>query len=80
MGTTALSTSYPQTLTFTPSIDHATLVLSYTLEVFPAGASPSTAKPAGTLNLGKPNVVSGAITAKSARQSRCFRRVGISPP
>jgi hypothetical protein len=63
IGTTAPSTSYPQTLTFTPSVDNSTLVLSYVLEVFPAGANSSTAKPAGTLNLGKPNVVSGAISA-----------------
>jgi hypothetical protein len=63
IGTTTSSTSYPQTLTFMPSVDHATAVLSYILEVFPAGTSPSTAKAAGTLNLGKPNVVSGAITA-----------------
>ena len=63
IGTTSSSTSYPQTLSFTASTDNSTLVLSYLLEVFTTGASPSTAKPVGTLNLGKPSVVGGVITA-----------------
>jgi hypothetical protein len=57
------STSYPKRLTFTASTDNNTLVLSYKLEVFKAGVNPATATPAGTLNLGKPPVVSGQITA-----------------
>ena len=57
------STSYPKTLTFTASADHATLVLGYKVEVFKAGVNPATAAPAGSVNLGKPPVVSGQITA-----------------
>ena len=61
--TSSSSTSYPQTLSFTASTDNSTLVLSYLLEVFTAGANPSTAKAVGSLNLGKPSVVGGVITA-----------------
>lgn len=55
-------TTVPQTLTFTPSVDHATLVTKYVFEVFTAGATPSTATPVRTLDLGKPSVVNGGIT------------------
>jgi hypothetical protein len=68
--TTAISTalssattrSIPPTLTFTASTDHATLVLSYRVDVFKAGVNPSTTAPVVSLNLGKPAVVSGQIT------------------
>ena len=45
------------TAAFTPSVDHATDVLHYVLEVFPAGANPYTANPVATRDLGKPAVV-----------------------
>jgi len=45
------------TAAFTPSADHATDVLHYVLEVFPAGANPYTANPVATRDLGKPAVV-----------------------
>jgi hypothetical protein len=61
--TGSTSTSYPKTLTFTASADHNTLVMSYKLEVFTAGTNPATATPAGTLNLGKPPIVGGQISA-----------------
>jgi len=47
---------------FTASPDHDTLVTSYRLEVFAAGANPQTATPLATQNLGKPAVVSGQIS------------------
>jgi hypothetical protein len=47
---------------FTASADHATLVQSYRLDIFSATASPATATPLKTLNLGKPAPVSGEIT------------------
>jgi hypothetical protein len=52
---------------FTASTDHATTVTSYLLEVFAAGANPSTATPAATSNLGKPTPASnGDITVDRA--------------
>jgi hypothetical protein len=48
---------------FSPSPDHDSLVNSYLLEVFAAGANPGTASPIATQNLGKPAVVNGEITA-----------------
>jgi regulation of enolase protein 1 (concanavalin A-like superfamily)/phosphatidylethanolamine-binding protein (PEBP) family uncharacterized protein len=48
---------------FNPSPDHNTLVNSYLLEIFAAGADPSTATPLATQNLGKPTPVNGEITA-----------------
>jgi len=62
-GSTSIGSTHPKTVTFAASPDHNTLVLSYRLEVFPAGANPATATPAGTLHLGKPPVVSGQIIA-----------------
>jgi hypothetical protein len=47
-----------RTVRFVPSTD-ATLVASYLLEVFAAGADPATATPAIRQDLGKPTVVSG---------------------
>jgi hypothetical protein len=48
---------------FNPSPDHNSLVNSYLLEIFAAGANPSTATPLATQNLGKPTPVNGEITA-----------------
>jgi regulation of enolase protein 1 (concanavalin A-like superfamily) len=48
---------------FTPSADHSTLVTSYRLEIFSAGANPATATPVATKDLGKPAPVNGSITA-----------------
>jgi hypothetical protein len=64
IGGSALSTtaSYPQRLTFMPSTDNNTLVLSYRLDLFKAGVNPATTSPSSTLSLGKPGVVSGQIT------------------
>ena len=58
----AVATTFPQTLTFTASADHA-LVSSYLLNIFAAGANPATATPVKALNLSKPAVVGGQITA-----------------
>jgi regulation of enolase protein 1 (concanavalin A-like superfamily) len=50
-------------VSFQKSSDHATLVLYYLLEVFAAGANPSTATPIAALNLGKPTpAADGSIT------------------
>jgi hypothetical protein len=46
-------------LLFTPSSNDATNVTSYSLNIFTAGANPSTAKPAGSQALGKPPLVDG---------------------
>jgi hypothetical protein len=48
---------------FNASPDHNSLVNSYLLEIFAAGADPSTATPIATQNLGKPAVVNGECTA-----------------
>jgi hypothetical protein len=48
---------------FGASPDHTTLVNSYLLEIFAAGANPATATPIRSQNLGKPAVVNGEITA-----------------
>jgi hypothetical protein len=49
------TTSTPPTgVIFQASPDNATLVTSYRLEVFAAGANPSTATPVSTYNAGKP--------------------------
>jgi hypothetical protein len=56
------TTSTPQTLTFTASTDHNTLVLSYRFEVFTAGVNPSTTAPVTSQNVGKPSVVNGQIS------------------
>jgi hypothetical protein len=52
----------PKTAVFNASADHSTLVTSYRLEIFNAGADPATATPRATRNLGKPTPVSGEIT------------------
>ena len=44
----------PTGIVFTASPDHATLVTSYELRIYAAGANPSTATPIAISNLGKP--------------------------
>ena len=51
--TTAASTP-PRLVVFTASIDHATAVTSYRLDVFTSTANPNTATPVATANMGKP--------------------------
>ena len=62
IGAVAAAATFPQTLTFTASADHS-LVSSYLLNIFAAGANPATATPVKALNLSKPAVVGGQITA-----------------
>ncbi len=53
----------PTGVVFTASPDHATLVTSYELRIYAAGANPSTATPIATSNLGKPTpAANGDIT------------------
>lgn len=53
--TVATATTTPPTaVAFTASTDHATGVTRYVLEIFAAGANPSTATPIATSDLGKP--------------------------
>jgi regulation of enolase protein 1 (concanavalin A-like superfamily) len=60
---TATTTTTPTTVTFQKSADHATLVTYYLLEVFAAGANPSSATPVAAVNLSKPTPdSSGLIT------------------
>jgi hypothetical protein len=44
---------------FTPSADHASGVTRYQLDIFAAGANPSSATPLAGRDLGKPSIVSG---------------------
>ena len=60
------SITLPRQLIFTASADHATNVTSYRMDIFKAGATPSTAIPEKTQNLGKPAVVNGDITVDIA--------------
>ena len=60
------SITLPRTLIFTASVDHATNVTSYRMDIFAAGANPSTATPVRTQNLGKPAPVNGDITVDIA--------------
>lgn len=55
------SATSPTRAAFEPSADHATLVVSYRLEIFHAGSDPATAEPAATRDLGKPSPVNGVI-------------------
>jgi hypothetical protein len=64
----AVSTSTAVTVTgnptwaaFAPPADHASGVSSYLLEIFNAGADPSTTPPVRTLNIGKPSIVNAEI-------------------
>ena len=56
----------PRRLIFTASADHATKVTSYTMDIFRAGANPSTALPIRSQKLGKPAVINGDITVDIA--------------
>ena len=60
------SISLPRLLVFRASADHASKVTSYRMDIFRAGANPSTARPERTQNLGKPTVVNGDITVDIA--------------
>ena len=65
--TVTAATALPTTVSFQKSPDDATLVQSYLLEVFPAGADPNTATATSALNLGKPTPdASGVITLNEA--------------
>ena len=58
-----VSSTAPTTVSFQKSAEHSTLVVSYQLEVFAAGANPDNATPVSALNLGKPTPdASGVIT------------------
>jgi hypothetical protein len=61
VGIATVSSSTAGTLTFAASADHATLVLSYRLDLFKAGVNPETTAPTASLSLGKPAVVNGQI-------------------
>lgn len=50
----AATSTAPRAVAFTASADHATGVTRYVLEIFAAGANPSTATPVATSDLGKP--------------------------
>ncbi len=52
----------PAEAVFAASADHNTLVTSYRLDIFVAGADPVTAMPLATRDLGKPTPVNGDIT------------------
>ena len=52
--TVAAATTLPRAVAFTASTDHATGVTRYVLEIFAAGANPSTATAIATSDLGKP--------------------------
>jgi regulation of enolase protein 1 (concanavalin A-like superfamily) len=57
------SSTTPTMVSFQKSAEHSTLVVSYRLEVFAAGANPDNATPVSALNLGKPTPdASGVIT------------------
>ena len=60
---TVAGSAAPTIVSFQKSTDHATMVTYYLLEVFAAGANPSTATPISSLNLGKPTpAADGSIT------------------
>ncbi len=61
---TVSGTTTQRNAVFSPSPDHDSLVNSYLLEIFAAGANPATATPIATQNLGKPAVVNGEVTAQ----------------
>jgi regulation of enolase protein 1 (concanavalin A-like superfamily) len=64
--TVRASSALARQLTFTASTNHASNVTSYTMNIFAAGANPSTATPVRTQNLGKPTPVNGNITVDIA--------------
>ncbi|NOT43347.1 MAG: hypothetical protein HOP14_01945, partial [Acidobacteria bacterium] len=63
---TVLPTPPPTTAVFLASSNHESAVDYYVLEVFQAGADPSSANPIRLLNLGKPAVVAGEVSANIA--------------
>jgi hypothetical protein len=53
----------PRAVTFTASVDHATLVINYVLEIYKSGATIGTTAPVAASDLGKPAVdANGDIT------------------
>jgi hypothetical protein len=48
---------------FTPSSNQASAVSHYVLNVFPAGANPSTSNPVASIDLGLPPIVGSEIHA-----------------
>jgi regulation of enolase protein 1 (concanavalin A-like superfamily) len=64
---TSTTATVPTTVVFQKSADHATLVQYYLLEVFAAGANPSTATPVAAVNVAKPTPdATGTITLNEA--------------
>lgn len=62
-----IASTAPTTVAFQASADHATLVNSYRLDVFTAGANPQTATPVASMSLGKPTPdANGTITLNEA--------------
>jgi hypothetical protein len=60
--TVTSATTLSKTLMFTPSTDNSMNVTSYTLDIFTAGANPSTATPVKSQNVGKPPIVNGDMS------------------
>jgi regulation of enolase protein 1 (concanavalin A-like superfamily) len=60
---TVTGATMPTRAAFVPSSNHATSVTSYRLDIFTAGANPSSATPMATQNLGKPAIVNGECSA-----------------
>jgi regulation of enolase protein 1 (concanavalin A-like superfamily) len=56
----------PSRAVFNPSTNHDTAVTRYQLDIFTAGADPSTATPVQTQNLGKPTVSNGECSVDIA--------------
>jgi chitinase len=61
--TVVAATTASKSVMFSASPDHNTLVNSYLIEIFTAGANTSTAKPIASRDLGKPAVAKGECTA-----------------
>jgi len=59
---TVTSPATQRNAVFSASPDHDSVVNSYLLEIFSAGANPATAMPIATQNVGKPAVVNGEVT------------------
>ncbi len=71
---TVRSATMPVTAAFTPSSNHATAVVRYLLEIFPAGADTRVANPVATRDLGKPSIYNGEIRVDVASTI-----LGLSP-
>jgi hypothetical protein len=63
---TVIPANLLKTAVFVPSSNHATAVVRYVLEVFPAGANPTVANPVASRDLGKPAIVNGECRADIA--------------